>query len=87
MNDGREQVEQYSKLWQPDELAGYKVGDMVRLPSISGALEIVALKPPSLLVLRTPNGGTVQAGYRAVSRAHLHDTSDKWRKAKGAHNG
>ena len=81
--NGKEQVERYSTLvnsdqkapassdWQPDTLAGFRIGDLVRLPSIKGALEITGLKPPSLLILRTPTGATVQAGWRAVERVRI----------------
>ena len=57
--------------WQLDNLAGYRIGDLVRLPSVKGALEVTGLKPPSLLILRTPTGTTVQAGWRAVERVRI----------------
>lgn len=66
--NGREQVEQYAKLWEADELAGFRVGDLVRLPSIPAALEVVELKPPSLLVLAGPNGTRIKAGWRVCSK-------------------
>ena len=78
--DGKEQVAIMAKLmnateqtetWQPSELAGFRVGDLVRLPNIKGALEVTALKPPSLLILRTPTGATVQAGWKAVERVRM----------------
>ena len=55
--------------WRPDNLAGYKVGDAVRLPGIDATLEVIALNPPALLTLKAPSGRQLQAGWRAVSRA------------------
>ena len=66
-----EQKAQADQAWQPNELAGYRIGDLVRLPNIKGALEVTGLKPPSLLILRTPTGTTVQAGWRAVERVRI----------------
>lgn len=55
------------------ELAGFRVGDLVRLPCIDSPFVVVDFDPPSLLVLRAPSGRELKAGWRAVTR---HDTSD-----------
>ena len=65
--NGREQVEAMSRLYQPDHLAGVKVGDLVDLPSL-GRCEVVALLPPSLLKLRKADGAEFKAGWRACQR-------------------
>ena len=65
------QVEAMAKLakpWQPDHLAGFKVGDFVKLPNIAAPLEVIELNPPSLLVLRAPSGHELKAGWRAVTK-------------------
>lgn len=67
-NDSSEQT---ITAWQSDELAGFRIGDLVRLPSVSGALEVQGFKPPSLLILRAPSGVTVQAGWRIVQRVRI----------------
>lgn len=53
---------------RPDSLAGFKVGDQVRLPNIVAALEVIDLQPPSLLILRAPSGHELRAGWRVVQR-------------------
>lgn len=63
--------DQHAPAWQPDELAGFRVGDLVRLPNVKGALSVVGLKPPSLLELRTPQGAIVKAGWRACERVRI----------------
>jgi len=50
------------------ELAGYRVGDLVRLPCIDSPLVVVDLDPPSMLVLRSPSGTTLKARWRVVTR-------------------
>lgn len=77
--DGKQQVAMMAKLinsdqnapadqaWQPDQVAGFKVGDMVRLPSIDCALEVVGLADP-LLVLKSPSGRELRAGWQAVTK-------------------
>ena len=54
--------------WKPDNLAGYKVGDAVKLPNIECTFQIVGLDPPALLVLESPSGHQLRAGWRAVRR-------------------
>ena len=79
MNDGRKQVERYAKLvnseqkapasatWQPDQLGGYRIGDLVRLPGIDCPLEVIGLADP-LLVLKAPSGRELRAGWQAVTK-------------------
>lgn len=61
--------------YKPDQLAGYCIGDAVRLPGIDAILQVVALNPPALLTLKAPSGRQLQAGWRAVSRAATHRRS------------
>lgn len=73
--NGKQQVEAYAKLvnreqrapWQPDELAGFRVGDMVRLPGFPAALRVIRLADP-LLILKGPHGREIKAGWKAVER-------------------
>ena len=53
--------------WQPDELAGWRVGDLADLPTL-GRVQIAGLKPPSELLVCTRSGATVRVGWRALSR-------------------
>ena len=48
-------------------LAGFRIGDHVRLPSIDCTFEVIGLADP-LLVLRAPSGRELRAGWRAVQR-------------------
>lgn len=64
--NGREQVERYSQLWEPDELAGFRVGDPADAPNL-GRVEVVALLPPSLLKVRTSSGAVCKVGWRACT--------------------
>lgn len=59
---------QHAPAWQPDELAGFRIGDMVRLPSIDCALQVIDLQPPALLILKAPSGHELRAGWRACTR-------------------
>ena len=54
--------------WRPDQLAGYKIGDAVKLPGMECTFQIVGLNPPALLLLQAPSGRQLQAGWRAVQR-------------------
>ena len=68
--NGREQANAMAKLagsWQPDSLAGIKVGDLVDLPTL-GRCEVVALLPPSLLKLRNGTGAEFKAGWRQCQK-------------------
>lgn len=70
--NGRDQATAMRKLagdqFKPDNLAGFKIGDQVRLPNISATLEVIDLQPPSLLILRAPSGHELRAGWQAVER-------------------
>ena len=67
------QVQAMAKLagdqWRPSELAGFRVGDAVRLPNIECTLKVVGLNPPALLTLEAPTGRRLQAGWRVVKHA------------------
>lgn len=67
--NGREQVESMARLsgYQPDTLAGLKVGDAVRLPNIETTFEVIAVSDP-VLTLRAPSGREVKAGWRACAK-------------------
>lgn len=83
--NGKEQVDAMARLakplnteqnapadqaWQPDELAGFRVGDLVDLPTI-GRCEVIDLIPPSLLKLRTSTGTKLKAGWMACNRTRI----------------
>lgn len=65
--NGREQTQAYAALYQPDELAGFRVGDLVDVPTL-GRCEVIGLIQPSLLKLRTSTGAEVKCGWRACQR-------------------
>lgn len=65
--NGREQVAQYRQLWQPEELAGFRIGEMVDCPNL-GRVEVVELLPPSLLKVRTQTGATCKVGWKAARK-------------------
>ena len=50
-------------------LNGITVGDAVRLPSIACTFQVIAIPDESTLLLRSPSGREVRAGWRAVTRA------------------
>ena len=58
--------------WQPDHLAGFKVGDRVRLPSIEATFEVIGFQHPALLILKSPSGREVRAGWQAVTKVRTH---------------
>lgn len=53
--------------WQPTELAGFRVGDCVKLPNIAAPLRVVGLADP-LLILESPSGHQLRAGWRACTK-------------------
>lgn len=77
--DGKEQVRRYAALvnseqkapasakWQPDELAGFRVGDSVHVPTLGRCL-VIALLPPALLQVTTESGGIAKVGWKACSK-------------------
>ena len=70
--NGKQQAEAMAKLagneWRPDHLSGFRIGDRVRLPTVSSPLTVIDFQPPSLLVLESDRGHQLQAGWRAVTR-------------------
>jgi hypothetical protein len=60
--------EQRAPAFAPDTLAGFRIGDSVRLPAIDATLIVTGLQPPSILVLRAPSGAELRAGWQAVQR-------------------
>lgn len=68
--DGGDQVKQYSRLYTPDQLGGFRIGDVVDVASL-GRCEVVGLLHPSLLQVRTYRGTIVKVGYRACSRVRF----------------
>ena len=56
------------KTYKPDNLAGFRIGDKVRLPTVSSPLTVIDLQAPSLLVLESDRGHKLRAGWRAVTR-------------------
>ena len=75
--NGKEQMmamAELAKPWQPKELGGFQVGDAVRLPSIDCIFEVTGLADP-FLVLRSPSGREVKAGWRAAERVRQKTAS------------
>ena len=58
---------QPDRLANPETVAGFRIGDAVRLPSIACTLQVIGLDDP-LLILRAPSGRELRAGWRAVTR-------------------
>jgi len=50
--NGREQTEAYARLYTPDQLAGYRVGDLVDIKQL-GRAEVIAVLPQGMLRVRT----------------------------------
>ena len=77
-----DQIELYGRLspFKPDHLAGFKIGDAVRLPNVECQFQVIGLQPPALLVLRAPSGREVRAGWQAVAkvrtRAEINEGPD-----------
>ena len=69
---------QHAPAWQPDELAGFRVGDHVNLPSIAVPLRVVGLADP-VLILESPSGHTLRAGWQAVTRIRTRADQDAGR--------
>lgn len=71
MND-KQQAAAMTKLageeWQSDQLAGFRLGDRVKLRSVSTPLTVIDLQPPSLLVLESDRGHQLRAGWKALER-------------------
>jgi len=69
-----DQIELYGRLspMKPQALAGFKVGDLVDVPTI-GRCRVTALIPPSLIEVQTSGGGRCRCGWRALSRVHISE--------------
>lgn len=67
---GRDQTQAMTKLTgdqlTPAQLAGIRIGDCVRLPNVDVPLRVIGLQDP-LLILESPSGHQVRAGWRAVT--------------------
>jgi len=59
--------EQKAPAWQPSEIGGICVGDAVRLPSIDCTFQVVGIHDP-LVILRSPSGREIRAGWQAVTK-------------------
>lgn len=49
----------------PDQLAGFRVGDAVRLPGVDCTLKVIGLAEPHL-ILQSPAGHQLRADWSAV---------------------
>lgn len=56
---------------KPQALAGYRVGDLVESETL-GRCEVIELRPPSLLKVKTATGCPVLIGWRAARKVN-HD--------------
>ena len=68
--NGRQQADALAKLaepWRPDQLGGIRVGDFVKLPNVDAPLLVIDLADP-LLILQSPSGHQLRAGWQAVSK-------------------
>ena len=54
--------------FRPDHMAGFRIGDRVRLRTVSTPLTVIDFQPPSLLVLESDRGHQLRAGWKAVTR-------------------
>ena len=62
-----EQCAPASDQWRADNLAGFRIGDKVRLQTISSPLTVIDFQPPSLLVLESDRGHQLRAGWKVVT--------------------
>jgi len=64
-----DQIELYGRLspMKPSNLAGFRVGDLIESESL-GRCEVIELKPPSLLRVKTATGCPVLIGWRAARK-------------------
>jgi hypothetical protein len=66
-NSDHEQNVEHAQHWQPDQLAGFRIGDAVRLPNLDCTFEVIGFDN-SLLTLRSPSGREIKAGWRVASK-------------------
>lgn len=74
--NGRTETDLYAKLaepWKPDNVAGFKVGDLADIQTL-GRVEVVELLPPSLLKVRTKTGGMAKVGWMVCQRVRTKQT-------------
>ena len=69
---------QRAPAWQPDQIGGIRVGDFVKLPSVDAPLQVIELADP-LLILRSPSGRDVRAGWRACTKIRTRADQDAGR--------
>ena len=62
--------EQRAPAFEPDHLAGFRIGDAVRLPNVECQFQVIGFQPPALLILKAPSGRQVRAGWQAVTKVH-----------------
>lgn len=56
--------------WKPDELGGWRVGDLADVSSL-GRVQIERLVPPSEVVVRTKTGASARVGWLALRRVQV----------------
>lgn len=59
--------------WQPDQLAGWKVGDLADIGTL-GRVQVARLAPPSEVIVRTKDGASARVGWRALRRVRAGET-------------
>lgn len=67
------ELEAMAKLsgWQPDHLAGWRIGDEAEIPTL-GTVRVSALKPPSEILVEMQSGATVRVGWKALQRVETN---------------
>ena len=60
--------EQRAPAFEPDNLAGFRIGDHVTLPNIAATFRVIGFQAPALLILQAPSGREVRAGWQAVAK-------------------
>lgn len=54
--------------YQPDQLGGFRVGDVIDVPNLGRCL-VDGLVWPSMLEVKTQSGALVKVGYLAATKA------------------
>lgn len=67
-------IARYGRLspWKPDQLAGFRVGDLCDAPTL-GRCRVTALQPPSLIEVQTADGGRCRVGWRVLTKIHTKE--------------
>ena len=68
---------QRAPAFEPDHLAGFKIGDAVRLPNVECQFQVIGFLPPALLILRAPSGRELKAGWQAVARVRTRSEIER----------